>query len=121
MDEQTEKKPHLFEKGNQAARKHGYYSNVLDAEQQQDFEQAINVEGLDEEIALVRVKIKNICEKDPENLKLLTLAINSLVKLFVIKYGINKNDKKTLGENMTNVLKNIGLPLGIAIETFFKK
>jgi hypothetical protein len=120
MDEQTEKKPHLFEKGNQAARKHGYYSDVLDSDQLREYEEAINVEGLDEEIALMRVKIKSICEKDSENLKLLTLAINALVKMIIVKYGIDKNDKKTLVETVGNIFKNYGFALGIAFDLLKK-
>jgi len=120
MDEQTEKKPHLFEKGNQAARKHGYYSNVLDAEQQQDFEQAINVEGLDEEIALMRVKIKSLIQKDPDNLKLITQAFNALTKLIIAKYDVPKDDKKTFMEIVSNVLSHV-IPAGFALSTFLKK
>jgi uncharacterized protein YjcR len=44
-------------RGNQNARKHGFYSRVLDDAEELDFEQATEVEGLDEEIALLRVKI----------------------------------------------------------------
>jgi uncharacterized protein YjcR len=34
--------------GNQNARKHGYYSPLLDEEEQKDFFQATMVEGIDE-------------------------------------------------------------------------
>ncbi len=47
-------------KGNQNARKHGFYSRVLDEAEQLDFELATGVEGIDGEIALLRVKIKSI-------------------------------------------------------------
>ena len=39
-------------KGNQNARKHGFYSRVLDEAEQLDFELATGVEGIDDEIAL---------------------------------------------------------------------
>ena len=44
--------------GNQNARKHGFYSRVLDEEEQLDFEQATSVEGLDDEIAHAEGKNK---------------------------------------------------------------
>jgi hypothetical protein len=44
--------------GNQYARKHGFYSRVLDVDEQMDFEQATCVEGLDNEIALLRTQDK---------------------------------------------------------------
>jgi hypothetical protein len=56
-------------KGNQYARKHGFYSKVLDEGEQLDYEQATEVEGIDGEIALLRVKIKSLIACDPENLK----------------------------------------------------
>ena len=45
-------------KGNQNARKHGFYCKVLDEAEQLDFELAQGVEGIDDEVALLRVKIK---------------------------------------------------------------
>ncbi|GAJ06104.1 unnamed protein product, partial [marine sediment metagenome] len=40
-------------KGNQNARKHGFYSKVLAEAEQFDFELASGVEGIDDEIALL--------------------------------------------------------------------
>ena len=53
-------------KGNQYARKHGFYSRVLDESEQLDLALAPDVEGIDDEIALLRVKIKSVLENDPE-------------------------------------------------------
>ena len=57
-------------RGNQNARKHGFYSKVLNEAEQLDLELVSGVEGIDDEIALLRVKIKSILEKDPENIRL---------------------------------------------------
>ena len=102
-------------KGNQNARKHGFYSKVLDEAEQLDFELATGVEGIDDEIALLRVKIKSILEKDPDNIKLIMQATNTLAKLVKTKYNISKEDKKGLKEAIGNVLRDIALPLGIGI------
>lgn len=107
--------------GNQYARKHGFYSRVLDDEEQADFELATRVEGVDEEIALLRVKIKSLVAQDPENIRLIMQAINALAKLLVTKYNIHKEDKQGLKEAIGNVLKDIALPLGIGIGSAFKK
>ena len=107
-------------KGNQNARKHGFYSRVLDKAEQLDFELATGVEGIDDEIALLRVKIKSILEKDPENIKLIIKATHTLAGLLKTKFNISKEDKKGLKEAITNVLKDIALPLGIGIGTIIK-
>jgi uncharacterized protein YjcR len=52
--------------GNQNARKHGFYSKVLDEDEQMDFEQATCEEGLDNEIALLRTKIKSVLGMTPK-------------------------------------------------------
>ena len=108
-------------KGNQNARKHGFYSKVFDEAEQLDFELATGVEGIDDEIAVLRVKIKSLLKHDPENIKLIMQATNTLARLVRTRYNISKEDKKGLKEAIANVLKDIALPLGIGIGTTLKK
>jgi len=102
-------------KGNQNARKHGFYSKVLDEAEQLDFELASGVEGIDDEIALLRVKIKSLIAHDPDNIKLIMQATNTLARLIKTRYNITKEQKKGLKEAIGNVLRDIALPLGIGI------
>jgi len=106
---------------NQNARKHGFYSNVLDEAGQLDFELASGVNGIDDEIALLRVKIKSILEKDPENIKLIMQATNTLAGLVKTRYNITKDQRKGLKEAIGNVLRDVALPLGIGIGTTISK
>jgi hypothetical protein len=108
-------------KGNQNARKHGFYSRVLDEAEQLDFELATGVEGIDGEIALLRVKIKSILKNDPENIKLITQATDALSRLVRTRYNISKEDKKGLKEAIGNVLRDVALPLGIGIGATLNK
>ena len=108
-------------KGNQNARKHGFYSKVLDEAEQLDFELATGVEGIDDEIALLRVKIKSILENDPENIKLITQATDALARLVRTRYNISKADKKGLKEAIGSVLRDVALPLGIGIGATLNK
>ena len=107
--------------GNQNARTHGFYSKVLDEQQQLDYERATEEEGIDGEIALLRVKIKSLVARDPENTDLIVRATNSLARLVITRYNISKTDKQSLKEVINNVLKDIALPLGIGIVSAFKK
>jgi len=102
-------------KGNQNARKHGFYARVLNEAEQLDFELASGVEGIDDEIALLRVKIKSILENDPENIKLIMQATNALERLIRTRYKITKEQRKGLKEAIGNVLRDVALPLGIGI------
>jgi hypothetical protein len=115
MDEEKQKKSRGAQKGNRNACTHGFYSKILDEKERLDYKQAVEVEGLDGEIAMFRVKLKSLLEKDPENIKLITHAINALIRLEIAKYNISKDDKPGFKEATLNVLKEIGLPLGIGI------
>jgi hypothetical protein len=96
-------------------KKPGFYSKVLDQAEQLDFELASGVEGFDDEIALLRVKIKSLLENDPENIKLILQATNTLTRLVKAKYNITKEQRKGLKEAIGNVLRDIAIPLGIKV------
>ena len=101
--------------GSQSVKKTGFYARVLDEAEKLDFELASGVDGIDDEIALLRVKIKSIMGDDPKNLKLLVEATNALERLIRTRYKITKEQRKGLKEAIGNVLKDIALPLGIGI------
>jgi hypothetical protein len=101
------------QKGNQNARKHGFYAKVLDEAEKLDFETATDVSGIDDEIALLRVKIKSVLEKDPENIKLIMQATNMLARMVKTRYNITKEQRKGLKDAITNVIKDIAIPLGV--------
>ena len=90
---------------------------ILNEAEQLDFELATGVEGIDDEIALLRVKIKSLLANDPENIKLIMQATNTLARLIRTRYNISQEDKKGLKEAIGNVLKEVALPLGIGIGT----
>ncbi|MBI4285155.1 MAG: hypothetical protein HY670_04540 [Chloroflexi bacterium] len=96
-------------------RRPGFYDRVLAEADQLDFELAAGVEGIDDEITLLRLKIKSILEHDPENIKHLTLATDALARLIKTRYNISKAQKKGLQEAIGNVLRDVAIPLGITI------
>ena len=60
-----EKKPTGAPRGNQNARKHGFYSRVLNEAHTLQLDQAREVEGIDEEIAVIRVKLLTLMDQHP--------------------------------------------------------
>jgi len=102
-------------------RQPAFYAKVLDEAERLDFELASGVNGIDDEIALLRVKIKSILEHDPENVKLIMQATNALERLIRTRYKISREQRKGLKEAIGNVLKEVALPLGIGIGTTLSK
>ncbi len=108
-------------KKGQSARQPGFYSRVLDEAERLDFELASGVDGIDDEIALLRVKIKSSLGEDPKNIKLLVEMTNALERLIRTRYKIGKEQRKGLKEAIGNVLRDIAVPLGIGIGTAIDK
>ncbi len=108
-------------KGSQNTRKPGFYSRVLDEADKLDFELASGIDGIDGEIALLRVEIKSLLERQPENVRLITQVTNALERLIMTRYKISREQRKGLKEAIGNVLKDIALPLGIGIGTGINK
>lgn len=104
-------------KAKQNSAKRGLYSRALDEAELLDFELARGVEGIDDEIALLRVKIKSLLGKDPENVKLIMAATNALARLVMTRYRISADQKNALSNALSNaignVLQGLAIPLGI--------
>ena len=67
--------------GNQNARKHGYYSRVRTEGENKALSRSAAVRGVDDEIALLRIKLHSVVESDPHNLALISKAVVSIARL----------------------------------------
>jgi len=108
-------------KGNHDDGKPSFYAKVLDEAEQLDFELASGVKGIDDEIALLRVKIKSLLENEPENIRLIMQMTNALERLVRTRYNISKEQRKGLKEAIGNVIKDIAIPLGIGLSEVIRK
>ena len=108
-------------RGTPKGKQPSFYAKVLDEAERLDFELASGVEGIDGEIALLRVKIKSLLENEPENIRLILQMTNALERLIRTRYNISKEQRKGLKEAIGNVLRDIALPLGIGIGVAAKK
>jgi len=101
--------------GNQNARKHGFYAKVLEEAEQVELELAEGITGIDDEIAVLRLKIQSLLEHDADNLQLLIQATSTLARLLRTKYQLDAGQGHGLKEAMLNVITDLGIPIGIAI------
>jgi len=93
--------------------KQSFYLKALDEAEGLDFELAQDVEGIDDEIALLRLKIKSLLENDPDNIKRITEATDALSRLVMARYKMGSAHKKALANAIGGVLKDLAIPLGI--------
>ena len=98
------------QKGNQNARKHGFYSKMLTRDEKRELNLALGVDGLDQEIALLRIKFKSLLAGDRQNLHLINQTASTLGKLYNIKFGLSKSDTDKLIAAVNNVLEEFVIP-----------
>jgi len=103
------------QKGNQNARKHGFYSLALTEAEKVRLDEASYVEGVDEEIALLRMKLRELIENNPDRVDLHLEAANTIARLVRTRYQISKEQKKSLKEAIAKVLTEVAAPLGVGI------
>lgn len=104
-----EKEPQTGEKTEQ------FYANALDENEKLDYQTAGRIEGIDNEIALLRVKIKTLLSGDSPDIRLAVAMAGTLAKLVKVRDSMTPKEQKGLKEAVGNVLRDVALPLGITV------
>lgn len=105
----------MARKSNQKSKRPGFYAQALSEAEKLVLEEARDVEGLDEEIAMLRLKLRELIQNDPDRFDLHLKVTNTIARLVGIRYDISKEQKKSLKEAITKVLTEIAIPLGVKI------
>ena len=80
-----------------------------------ELEEASYVEGVDQEIALLRIKLRELVENEPDRIDLHLEAANTIARLVRTMYQISKEQKRSLKEAIAKVLTEVAIPLGIGV------
>ncbi|MEE9324178.1 MAG: hypothetical protein V3U90_01295 [Dehalococcoidia bacterium] len=88
--------------------RNGFYSTILSEAERVLLSQAQEAEGLDEEIALLRLRLKNHLEEHPDDLSLLLRGMETLVKMVGANYRLSKKSRDDLSEAIHGVLTGVG-------------
>ena len=94
------------QKGNRNARKHGFYSGTLSPAETSQLWNITNVEGVDPEVAFIRVKLQSSLRYDPGNRRVIREASRLLVKWYSANYRLDPTDRnylKTIVENLLEI------------------
>ena len=85
-----------------------FYGRALDQAERLDLEEAQEIEGLDDEIALMRVRLKRAVEKHPEDVQLLVKGLDILVRAVGARYRLSPKSRRDLAENLAAALNSLG-------------
>jgi hypothetical protein len=85
-----------------------FYEEALSQAERVRLSRAKQVQGLDEEIALLRVRLSRLAEEQPENLELLIKGIGMLVRAVSTKYRLSHKAEDDLYQSLLGVLRGVG-------------
>jgi|WetSurMetagenome_2_1015567.scaffolds.fasta_scaffold131743_2 hypothetical protein len=96
-------------------KKTSLYVEALQAAEKLDFEAEDNVDSIDDEIKLMRIKIKSLLMNEKQDIKLIMQATKIVAKLVEERYNMSKGQNKGLTGAIKNLIKDVGLPVGVAM------
>ena len=97
------------------APRRGFYSKALNEAEAIDLEEAVGIEGVDDEIALLRCRLKSLVAESPEAIELQMKAATTIARLVHTRYQISQEQKKSLKNAIAKVLTEVAAPLGIGV------
>ena len=96
--------------GNQNARTHGFYSKALTRDEKRELKSAGGVDGLDQEMALLRIKLRSLISQEGQNLRLINQTAATLAKLYTVTHSLGNTDTAKLKEAFHSVIEEFILP-----------
>jgi hypothetical protein len=103
------------QRGNRNARKHGFYSGALSPAETSQLWNIANQEGVDPEIALIRVKLQSSLQHDPGNRRVITEASRLLVKWYSEDCGLDTADRNYLKAVIEDLLETASMQQSVEL------
>ncbi|MFC1925655.1 hypothetical protein ACFLW2_03045 [Chloroflexota bacterium] len=103
-------------RGNQNARKHGFYSKYLTDTEELEMKEAKGIEGLDDELSLLRVKLGRLLDNQPDRVDLHLRAVGMIARLTRSRDGLTMTKNEGLQCAINNILTEVGVPLGLKLD-----
>ena len=88
-----------------------FYADVLSEASRARLETARELEGIDEEIALLRVKLRDQMAQNPEKVELMYKGMDMLMKAVTTRYKLSPKSKDDLNDSIVGVINGIGREL----------
>ena len=85
-----------------------FYASALSRAERIELKKAAKVKGLDQEIALLRTKLRTTIEDKPENLPLMLQGFEQLVKVVSARYRLPKRAEEELDQSVKRLLEEFG-------------
>lgn len=90
-----------------------FYARALSKAARVRLAKARKMEGVDQEIALLRLKLQELVSKHPDKLDLLFKGVNLLLRAVTTKYKLSPRAEDDLSKSIVGVLQGVGNALGL--------
>lgn len=84
-----------------------FYEQALSEAERLDLSQAQAVEGLDQEIAVLRVRLKRALQEHPEDVSLIGKGLDLLVKAVAARYRLSPKDRRQLADQLESAFRQL--------------
>ena len=88
-----------------------FYADVLSEASRARLDEARELEGINEEIALLRVKLRDVMAENPEKVELMYKGMDMLMKAVATRYKLSPKSKNDLNDSIVGVINGIGREL----------
>ena len=104
----------MVKKMSPGSRKRNFYKAVLDDQEKLEVDSASAVNGVDDEIAVLRIRLKSILKNDPDNSGSIMQTFGMLARLININSKRGGERKISRKEALEKLMSEYSLPLGIS-------
>jgi hypothetical protein len=92
----------------EAAQRRNFYERALSPEQRDLMLEAQTIDGIEDEIALLRMMLLDQLDKRPETYDQLTRNMQLLIRAVVVKYRLSPKSADDFAQRVTAVLRDLG-------------
>jgi len=85
-----------------------FYAEALTESERLELARAQEVDGLDEEIAVLRVRLKRALQEHPQDLALIDKGVDMLVKAVSARYRPSPKARREMADNLANLIEGMG-------------
>jgi hypothetical protein len=85
-----------------------FYAGALDADEQELFWKALQIDGIDEEVAVLRYALRKEFANKPGTYDMLSENAARLVRAVAVQYRMSPKSKEDFAEHVMTVLRDLG-------------
>jgi hypothetical protein len=85
-----------------------FYERALDTADRAAFDEARDLDGLDDEVALLRLQVRRLLEDESHDPRVLQGGVRLLIQALVARHRLSGDQADSLGEAAANLLEEFG-------------